>query len=86
MTIWLDRNLIQLNSNQILNITTARSDSSFLVAGDHSAWDRGEIREMLTQFLSVSKAISLPDLDEYNWRSDKVQLSVTAEKCRLASL
>ncbi|KAL0049946.1 hypothetical protein WJX82_001365 [Trebouxia sp. C0006] len=42
--------------------------------GDHSAWDRKEILEMLDKFLSVTHAITLPDLEEYNWRSNKEAL------------
>ena len=40
--------------------------------GDHSAWDRPTILEMLQQFFTTTQAISLPDLTEYEWRSDKV--------------
>lgn len=41
--------------------------------GDHSAWDRPEILEMLQHFFSITQAVSLPELAEYEWRSDKVQ-------------
>ena len=41
--------------------------------GDHSAWDVGRIIEMLQTFFAVSRAISLPDLAEYEWRLDKVK-------------
>lgn len=41
--------------------------------GDHSAWDRPEMLEMLEYFFSITQAISLPDLAEYEWRSDKVR-------------
>lgn len=41
-------------------------------AGDHTAWDREEIIEMLDIFVNITQAITLPDLKEYYWRNDKV--------------
>ena len=41
---------------------------------DHSAWDVRVVIEMLQKFFAVSGAISLPDLDEYQWRLDKVSI------------
>jgi len=29
---------------------------------------------MLEKFISITEAITLPDLQEYNWRSDKVSI------------
>ena len=46
-----------------------------LFAGDHSAWGRATILEMLGKFLAATHAITLPDLQEYQWRSDKVSFS-----------
>ena len=50
-----------------------------LFAGDHSAWGRATILEMLGKFLAVTQAITLPDLEEYHWRSDKVSFDNKGE-------
>lgn len=43
-----------------------------IYAGDHTAWDRQEIVEMLQIFINITEAFTLPDLKEYYWRNDKV--------------
>ena len=43
--------------------------------GDHSAWGVDTIVEMLRKFFRVAGAVSLPALEEYQWRLDKVTIS-----------
>ncbi len=45
--------------------------------GDHIAWDASTIVTMLTEFFNVTGAVSVPDLEEYAWRLDKVSLVLT---------
>ena len=50
--------------------------------GDHAAWDVHVVVEMLQKFFAVSGAVSLPDLDEYEWRQDKASHSPLRKACR----
>ena len=50
--------------------------------GDHTAWDIHVIVEMLRKFFAASGAVSLPDLDEYEWRQDKASQSPIMNACR----
>lgn len=60
-------------------------ESVSLRYGDHSAWDRPEILEMLQHFFAITQSVSLPNLAEYEWRSDKVS-ELLLETCSLCCL
>ena len=57
---------------QSAKVCQEKKRSACICAGDHSAWDREEIFEMLDIFLNITEAITLPDPKEYYWRNDKV--------------
>lgn len=42
---------------------------------DHSLWSNDFLVEMLQYFFMMAKAISIPQLDEFAWRMDKVRPS-----------
>ena len=40
---------------------------------DHSLWNEDFLVEMLQYFFNMAEAISIPELDEFAWRMDKVE-------------